>query len=257
MHWLNAVAMIIMIGSGWKIYNDEVIVRLAAFSRGGSRSAAGPSRALQWHFFAMWILVINGLCYLAYGLVTGRFQAHAVADPLREMLIANTRGAAPRLSHDDLNRLQRRAAAALRRHHLRHHRAGAVRPGHLEAGAVLRAVVSVLRFPGRAPRRISSAWSRSSAFVLVHVALALLVPQTLVAMVTGGPEVDDRQEPPTADPPACRGIAGGQCHDPHAIAFDLPPQATASTRACSRTTSSWSRRSTGARSCAGRSASAP
>src|SRR5258707_686298 len=25
MHWVNAVAMIIMIGSGWEIYNDEVI----------------------------------------------------------------------------------------------------------------------------------------------------------------------------------------------------------------------------------------
>ena len=25
MHWTNAVAMFIMIGSGWKIYNDEVL----------------------------------------------------------------------------------------------------------------------------------------------------------------------------------------------------------------------------------------
>ena len=35
-------------------------------------------------------------------------------------------------------------------------------------------------------------------FLLVHVALALLVPKTLVAMVTGGPELDT---PPRAVPP--------------------------------------------------------
>ena len=33
MHWINAVAIFIMIGSGWKIYNDDVILRLAAFPR--------------------------------------------------------------------------------------------------------------------------------------------------------------------------------------------------------------------------------
>jgi hypothetical protein len=36
-------------------------------------------------------------------------------------------------------------------------------------------------------------------FLLVHVALALLVPKTLVAMVTGGPELE---APPLAAPPA-------------------------------------------------------
>ncbi len=35
------------------------------------------------------------------------------------------------------------------------------------------------------------------AFILVHVTLALLVPQSLVAMVTGGPVVDD--DAPRAD----------------------------------------------------------
>jgi hypothetical protein len=41
-------------------------------------------------------------------------------------------------------------------------------------------------------------------FLLVHVALALLVPKTLVAMVTGGPELDTppRAVPPPATAPA-------------------------------------------------------
>ena len=31
MHWINAVAIFIMIGSGWKIYNDDVIFGLLHF----------------------------------------------------------------------------------------------------------------------------------------------------------------------------------------------------------------------------------
>ena len=33
MHWINALAMIIMIGSGWEIYNDEVIFGWLHFPR--------------------------------------------------------------------------------------------------------------------------------------------------------------------------------------------------------------------------------
>ena len=33
MHWINALAMIIMIGSGWKIYNDEVMFGWLHFPR--------------------------------------------------------------------------------------------------------------------------------------------------------------------------------------------------------------------------------
>ncbi len=35
-------------------------------------------------------------------------------------------------------------------------------------------------------------------FLVVHVALALVVPKTLAAMVTGGPVVDDERRPPPA-----------------------------------------------------------
>ena len=73
MHWVNALAMVIMIGSGWKIYNDEVLFGWLHFPEwitiGGEAQGA-----LQWHFFAMWILMLNGLCYLGYGIVTGRFR---------------------------------------------------------------------------------------------------------------------------------------------------------------------------------------
>ena len=31
MHWINAVAIFIMIGSGWRIYNDDVIFGILHF----------------------------------------------------------------------------------------------------------------------------------------------------------------------------------------------------------------------------------
>src|SRR5688572_13717704 len=73
MHWINALAMIIMIGSGWEIYNDEVIFGWLHFPR-WMTIGGGAEGALQWHFAAMWLLMINGLCYLAYGFATGRFR---------------------------------------------------------------------------------------------------------------------------------------------------------------------------------------
>ena len=56
MHWINAVAMIVMIMSGWTIYNDEVIFGWLHFPD-WITIGDGPEGALQWHFLAMWILV--------------------------------------------------------------------------------------------------------------------------------------------------------------------------------------------------------
>src|SRR5499426_2085147 len=73
MHWINAVAVIIMITSGWKIYNDEVIFGWLHFPE-SITLGMWAQHGLQWHFFGMWILVLNGLAYLSYGLISGRFR---------------------------------------------------------------------------------------------------------------------------------------------------------------------------------------
>jgi thiosulfate reductase cytochrome b subunit len=71
-HWINAVAMLVMIGSGWEIYNAAP---LFAFTFPRSITLGGwLAGALLWHFAAMWVLAINGLIYLVLGLVTGRFR---------------------------------------------------------------------------------------------------------------------------------------------------------------------------------------
>src|SRR5262245_38804798 len=73
MHWLNAIAMIILILSGWQIYNDEVPFGWLHFPT-WITLGAGAEGALQWHFFAMWILGANAIAYAVYGLRQGRFR---------------------------------------------------------------------------------------------------------------------------------------------------------------------------------------
>ena len=78
-HWLNALAVLMMVTSGWQIYNASPLFGFS-FPAGvtlGGWLAAG----LQWHFAAMWLLAVNGLVYVALGLVTGRFRRRLL--PLR------------------------------------------------------------------------------------------------------------------------------------------------------------------------------
>jgi Prokaryotic cytochrome b561 len=101
MHWINAFAMIIMIMSGWKIYDDDVIFSWLRFPD-AITLGKWAQNGLQWHFFAMWIVVLNGLAYLLYGTITGRFRSKLFPVSWRE-LIATMRDALTfRLRHDDL-----------------------------------------------------------------------------------------------------------------------------------------------------------
>src|ERR1700754_2063651 len=71
-HWINAVAMVVMIGSGWQIYNASP---LFAFTFPPQITLGGwLGGALLWHFAAMWLLVANGLIYVLLGLASGRFR---------------------------------------------------------------------------------------------------------------------------------------------------------------------------------------
>src|SRR6478735_2282125 len=99
-HWINALAMLVMIGSGWEIYNASP---LFGFTYPSSITLGGwLAGALLWHFAAMWVLAINGLVYVALGLVTGRFRRKLL--PIGPgAVIADAKAAlAFKLSHDDL-----------------------------------------------------------------------------------------------------------------------------------------------------------
>src|SRR5271166_1785533 len=191
MHWINAIAMIIMIMSGWKIYNDDWIFPWLHFP---DEIVLGTwaQNGLQWHFFGMWILVLNGLAYLSYGIATGRFRRKFLPLSLHE-LIATMRDALTfRLKHDDLTHYN--AVQKL-----------------LYIGIILVGIVIVLSGlsiwkPVQLSELATLFYDFQTArlvhflcmtaivlFLIVHVALTLLVPQSLVAMLTGGPIVESKQ----------------------------------------------------------------
>src|SRR3974377_437069 len=100
-HWINALAMFMMIGSGWQIYDASPLFDFLGFppqlALGGWLAAA-----LLWHFAAMWLLVINGIVYVTLGFATGRFRRKLLPiwpGAVLSDFFAALRG---RLSHDDL-----------------------------------------------------------------------------------------------------------------------------------------------------------
>ncbi len=113
MHWSNALAIVMMIGSGWRIYNNDPIFPAiyfpTALTLGGNEELtyklhgdAGFGNALLWHFAFMWLLVINGLAYVTHGPVTGRFRRMLLPLLPRELLATIDTALHFKLSHDDL-----------------------------------------------------------------------------------------------------------------------------------------------------------
>src|SRR5260221_5629677 len=102
LHWTNAVAMVLMIMSGWQIYNASP---LFDFRFSHSITLGGwLGGALLWHFAAMWLLMVNGLVYLVLGVATGRF-ARKLLPITPSGVISDARAALTgKLSHDDLTR---------------------------------------------------------------------------------------------------------------------------------------------------------
>src|SRR5580700_1878475 len=97
-HWINALAIFMMIGSGWQIYDASPLFRFlhipSAFALGGWLAGA-----LLWHFAAMWLLVINGVIYVTLGLITGRFRRKLLPIRLPDVISDLTAALRGRLSH--------------------------------------------------------------------------------------------------------------------------------------------------------------
>ncbi len=183
-HWINALAILIMIGSGRQIYNASWLFPFAfpkSITLGGWLAGG-----LLWHFAGMWLLVVNGLIYVTLGLATGRFRRKLL--PIRPGDIARDLAAASRgqLSHDDPTRYN--AVQKL-----------------LYAGILLTGVVIVLSglamwkpvqlweltllFGGYEGARLVHFFAMAGIvlFLVLHIVMALLVPKSLRA--------------PTAPPP--------------------------------------------------------
>ena len=196
MHWINAVAIFIMIGSGWKIYNDDVIFGFLHFPD-SIVIGKWAQHGLQWHFFGMWIFVLNGLAYLGYGIVSGRFRYKLFPIWPRDVFVTTADALRLHLRHDDLthyNAVQKVLYLGIILVGLLIVISGLAlwKPVQFSELAALFGSFQTIRLVH------FLCMSAIVLFLIVHVALALLVPQSLLAMLTGGPLVDDKPPPPTA-----------------------------------------------------------
>ena len=97
-HWVNVAAIIMMMTSGWRIYDASP---LFSFSFPPGITLGGwLAGALQWHFAAMWLLVINGLIYVGYGVFSGHYRRSFLPISMSSLLRAFADAVHGRLSHD-------------------------------------------------------------------------------------------------------------------------------------------------------------
>src|SRR3989454_4501264 len=181
-HWINVVAVLLMVASGWRIYNADPIFD---FSFPDELTLGGwLAGALLWHFAAMWLLALNGLVYIVLGILTGRFRRKLV--PIRPGEVFADAKAAFRgkLSYDDLSVYN--AVQKL-----------------LYLGVILAGVVIVLSglaiwkpvqlqeltalFGGYDAARYVHFFAMAAivGFLVLHVIMSLLVPKSLRAIITG------------------------------------------------------------------------
>jgi thiosulfate reductase cytochrome b subunit len=180
-HWLNAVAMIVMIMSGWRIYNASP---LFSFRFPNEITLGGwLGGALQWHFAAMWLLAANFLAYLLIGIFTGHFRRTLFPVSPRAVLEDLGKALRGRLPHDvgHYNAVQKASYA----------------------GVLLAIIVTIVSglsvwkpvqlqgltwaMGGYEGARLVhfAGMTAITAFIVMHLALVALVPSTLLPMIVG------------------------------------------------------------------------
>ncbi|OOG60764.1 cytochrome b/b6 domain-containing protein [Polaromonas sp. C04] len=182
MHWINALAVVTLVMSGWRIYDATGFMGFeipAVLTLGGWLGGA-----IQWHFAAMWVLAINGVLYLMLNIVTGRLWRKFF--PLSpRALIADLKAAlAGKLAHADprhYNMVQRLAYLFVMLDSVL-----LVLSGLVLWKSVQFPLLRELLGGYEVARRIHFlAMALLVAFVLVHLTMVALVPRTLVHMIRG------------------------------------------------------------------------
>ena len=181
-HWLNAIAVVLLATSGWRIYNatkffDFTIPR-------GITLGGWLGGALQWHFAAMWLLVANGLLYLLINLFSGRLRLRFFPIPPRQVLRDLAAALKGKLVHTDLrhyNSVQRLAYLFVMLDSV-----VLVLSGLVLWKSVQFPLLRELMGGYEAARRVHFfAMAGLCGFIVVHVAMVALLPRTLLAMLRG------------------------------------------------------------------------
>lgn len=192
-HWVMALSILIMIGSGWRIYNASPIFPFRFpewITLGGDvqtslarRGDPGVASAIAWHFAAMWTLFVSYLLFVLWGIVTGHFWRDFL--PVGPFSIMRDFIAALRLRLEhrlgEYNAVQKFAYLGV---------LTAVAVMIISGIAIWKPVQTyplVALFGGFQGARLVHFLVMASivGFLLVHVALTLIVPRTLLAMVVG------------------------------------------------------------------------
>jgi len=181
-HWLNAVAVVVLALSGWRIFNAAPLFRFrfpAELTIGGWLGGA-----LQWHFAAMWLLAVNGIAYVAFNAFSGRAVRKFFPLSPRAViadLVAALRG---RLSHADphaYNAVQRAAYLFVTLDTV-----ALVLSGLVLWKSVQFPLLRDMLGGYESARRVHFfAMAGLVGFVAVHLAMVMLVPRTLLAMLRG------------------------------------------------------------------------
>jgi len=181
-HWLNVLAVLVMVMSGWQIYNASPIF---PFSFPRSITLGGwLGGALLWHFAAMWVLALNGLIYLAWNIGSGRFRRQMFPLTPRAVLRDLVDALRGRLSHANLSQYNAVQKAAYL---------------FVIADLVLLVLSGLVVFkPVQFPllRTLMGDFDNARIvhfvamalvvlIVAVHVAMVALVPKTFPTMITG------------------------------------------------------------------------
>ena len=181
-HWINVLAILIMVTSGWQIYNAAP---LFGFTIPGELTLGGwLGGALQWHFAAMWLLAVSGLVYVVYGIASGHFWRKLLPITPRAVLNDVLEALRGKLAHEDLsmyNAAQRLAYLAI-----------------IVAGIVLVFSGLAIWKPVQLQELTALCGGYEGArlvhffamailvlIVLVHIGMVILVPRTFLTMFSG------------------------------------------------------------------------
>ena len=182
MHWLNALAVVVLMMSGWRIYNATAFHGFAipkSITMGGWLGGA-----LQWHFAAMWLLGVNGVLYLAVNLASGRLQRKFFPlslTTLRADVLAAIKGQLAHADPQHYNMVQRLAYLFVMLDSVL-----LVLTGLVLWKSVQFPLLRELLLGYEGARQIHFvAMAALAVFVAVHLLMVALVPRTLLAMVRG------------------------------------------------------------------------
>ena len=181
-HWLNVLAVVLLVMSGWRIYNASP---LFGFRFANEITLGGwLGGAILWHFAAMWLLAANGIVYLLCNAATGRLWTQFF--PLApRALVADLRAALRgQLSHADprrYNTAQRAAYLFVICDALL-----LVLSGLVLWKSVQFPLLRELLGGYESARRVHFfAMAGLVTFAIVHLAMVALVPRTLLTMIRG------------------------------------------------------------------------